>query len=151
MRKKAFQFLDRDWCSIYLILDEQEFDKGYLKIEAYFTLSHKSLLSEGLSKTKTQEISGGFKDAQALHFVLIGHLGKYIEENLEGQVTASDITSKEILDYAFETIRASSNLIPCRFVLVECSEHPKVKKVYTDYEFAELQKDGTHYQYYKRI
>ena len=75
LRTKAFAFLERGWCSVYLIVDED----------------------------------------------------------------------------AFEIIRASSALIPCRCVLVECSENPKVQKVYKDYHFSEFQYDGEHYQFYKRL
>ena len=63
----------------------------------------------------------------------------------------AEITSSEILDYAFEIIRDSSSLIPCRCVLVECSENPKVQKIYTDYGFSYFQFDGEHYQFYKRV
>lgn len=38
----------------------------------------------------------------------------------------SSITSREILDYAFEVIYASSALIPCKCALVECSDEEKV-------------------------
>ena len=143
-------FLERGWCAVYLILNEESFDLGKIKVEAYFTLSHKSLIPEWASKTKIQSASG-FKGTESIHFVLIGQLGKHVEQ-IDGKPdTRSAITSTEILDYAFEVIRASSNLIPCRCVLVECNDNPKVQKVYTDYQFSEFQYDGEHYQFYKRI
>ncbi len=151
LRTKAFQFIDKGWCSIYLILDEQEFDEGHIKIEAYFTLSHKSLITEGISKEKTKKITGGLKNAETLHFVLIGQLGKYIAKSKDAQTDESNITSDEILDYAFEVIRASSSLIPCRFALVECSANEKVQNIYTNCKFSKLQNDDDHYQYYKKI
>lgn len=150
LRTKAFSFLERGWCSVYLIVDEKAFDAGKIKVDAYFTLSHKSLIAEGLSKTKVKETSG-FKDSASIHFVLIGQLGKYITKLEDGTECRADITSTEILDFAFEIIRASSALIPCRCVLVECSENPKVQKVYKDYHFSEFQYDGEHYQFYKRL
>ena len=42
LRQKAFEFVHRGWCSVYLILDESAFDAGRIEISAYFTLSHKS-------------------------------------------------------------------------------------------------------------
>ena len=130
-------------------MDEQEFDSGKIKILAYFTLSHKSLVPDNISKNKIQNTSG-FKDSKSIHFVLIGQLGKYIEQIDETEFKA-DITSKTILDYAFEVIRASSNLIPCRCALVECNEIKKVHSVYLEYGFKEFQFDGEHYQFYKKI
>lgn len=150
LRTKAFVFLERGWCSVYLIVDEEAFDAGKIKVDAYFTLSHKSLIAEGLSKTKVKETSG-FKESDSIHFVLIGQLGKYIAKLENGTECRADIASTEILDFAFEIIRASSALIPCRCVLVECSENPKVQQVYKDYHFSEFQYDGEHYQFYKRL
>ena len=150
LRIRACQFLERGWCSVYLILDEDAFNKGKLKIDAYFTLSHKALIPETVSKNKLKD-AAGFKDAGSVHFVLIGQLGKYIEQLEDGSISSSSITSEEILDDAFEVILASSNLIPCRCVLVECNENEKVQKVYTDYGFSPFQYDGGHYQFYKHI
>ena len=55
LRQKSIQFVNRKWCSVYLLIDEDEFDKGHIKIAAYFTLSHKSLISEGISKNKAKD------------------------------------------------------------------------------------------------
>lgn len=133
-----------------MIVDEQEFDSGHIKVDAYFTLSHKTLIPTAASKNSVREASG-FKGAESVHFVLIGQLGKHIERDENGNLLKSSISSKEILDAAFEIIRASSALIPCRCALVECSENPKVQKVYTDYKFKKFQYDGEHYQFYKQI
>ena len=150
LRYKAFTYIERDWCSIYLILDEIAFDSGKIEIEAYFTLSHKSLIARSASRSQVKSVAG-FKNAEAIHFVLIGQLGKYMEQKNGKPVAYADITAAEILDYAFEVIHSSSNLIPCRCALVECSENPKVQKIYTDYDFTFFQFDGEHYQFYKRL
>lgn len=63
----------------------------------------------------------------------------------------SDISSTQILDYAFEVITGASHLIPCRCVMVECSDNEKVQRVYTDYGFKFFQYDGEHYQFYKKV
>lgn len=44
LREKAIEYLQRNWCAVYLIVDEQKFDSGHIKIDAYFTLSHKTLV-----------------------------------------------------------------------------------------------------------
>lgn len=151
LRTQAFDFLDHQLCSIYLLVDEQLFDDGMVKIDAYFTLSHKTLISEGISKRKIQKVTGGIKDATSLHFVLIGQLGKYMKLLKNNVVISADISASEILDCAFEIIYASSNLIPCRFALVECKDDPKVRNIYEDYGFTLFQYDGKYYQYYKKI
>ena len=148
LRTKALTFLERGLCSVYLLLDEQAFENGKLKIDAYFALSHKALIPAFASKSHIKDASG-FKDSETVHFVLIGQLGKYMEKAEDGRVTAADISGASILDCAFEIIRASSALIPCRCVLVECSDEPKVQKVYTDYQFKFFQHDGAHHQFYK--
>lgn len=150
LRQKAIQFIQRKWCAVYLIVDEQEFDAGCIKVDAYFTLSHKALIPSAASKTSVKDASG-FKEAETVHFVLIGQLGKHIERLEDGKICNANISSKEILDNAFEIIRASDALIPCRCVLVECSDNEKVHKVYTDYQFKKFQFDGEHHQFYKQI
>ena len=150
LRQKAIQFIRRNWCSVYLIVDEQEFDAGRIKVDAYFTLSHKTLIPSVASKTSVKDASGS-KEVETLHFVLIGQLGKHIERLTDGNICGADISSNEILDNAFEVVRASSALIPCRCVLVECSDNEKVHKVYTDYQFKKFQFDGEHHQFYKKI
>lgn len=150
LRYKSLDYLDRSWCAIYLIVDENAFDNGKIEILAYFTLSHKSLIPEKASKTKVKEVSG-FKTAETVHFVLIGQLGKYIERKADESIKAADITGTMILDKAMEIIHASSDLIPCRCVLVETTANEKVQKIYTDYGFSHFQYDGEHDQFYKRI
>lgn len=150
LRHKALQYLERGWCSIYLILDRDAFVAGDVKIEAYFTLSHKALIPEHAPKTRVKDADGLRKEG-SVHFVLIGHLGKYIEELADGNVLSAEITAAEILDYAFEVMRASSSLIPCRCALVECGDEEKIHKVYTNYGFKKFQYDGEHHQFYKRI
>lgn len=149
LHTKAKEYLERKLCSVYLILNEELFLDGKLKVEAYFTLSHKTLcVNETMSKTKIKEVDG-FKTAASLHFVLIGQLGKYICKTEDDTYIRSEITSKEILDYAFEVIYAANDFIPCRCVLVECNDEEKVRKTYENYRFKFFQNDGKHNQYYK--
>lgn len=150
LRKKAVQYVERGWCAVYLFVDEAAFDLGRIKIEAYFTLSHKALIPMTASKTSMKDVSG-FKNAQSLHFVLIGQLGKRMEKSDSGKIISAGITSREILDVAFEIIGASSAFIPCRCVLVECGDNEKVHQVYKNYHFKFFQFDGEYYQFYKHI
>ncbi len=141
--------MKRGWCSIYLILNEEQLLQNEIKIEAYFTLSHKTIVKpEEVSKTTIRKISG-FPNTEALQFVLIGQLGKHIEIRKDGVCYQSEIVSSEILSYAFEVIEQSSELIPCKCVLVECSDNEKIWKAYKDYGFTYLQFDEEHHQFYK--
>ena len=83
--------------------------------------------------------------------MLIGQLGKHIEKLETGEIRSADIAGREILDNAFEVIRQSDALIPCRCVLVECNDNEKIHKVYTDYQFKFFQNDGEHDQFFKKI
>ena len=134
---------------MYLILDEAAFGAGKIKVMAYFTLSHKALVPVSASKSSVKD-AAGFSDADSIHFVLIGQLGKYIEELDDGRIIAAKISASEIFGYIFDVISEASNLIPCRCALVECSDNEKVHKVYTDYGFKKFQYDGNHHQFYKK-
>lgn len=114
LKTKAIDYMNRKWCAIYLLLDEDCLDKNEFFILAYFTLSHKFLIPHEVSKNQIKKITGGVI-SEILHFVLIGQLGKFIDE-----AECSYISGKEVLDYAFEIIEDANELIPCRCVLVEC-------------------------------
>lgn len=147
LHEKAMDFEERRLCSVYLILDEDSLDSGKLKIEAYFTLSHKTLAVDlnSMSKTNIKKY-GGFVTAKTLHFVLIGQLGKHVTKS-----ERSSVTGAYILDLAFEIIQEASDLIPCKYVLVECGDEQKVQKFYQDNAFKFFQNDGEHNQYCKKI
>lgn len=151
LQEKAVDFLNRRWCSVYLVFDGEAFEGGRLQIEGYFTLSHKSMVADTkyLSKSQIKKY-GGFKDARTLDFVLIGQLGKYVRQDGDKKVRSS-LTGKELLDMAFEVIQEANDLIPCKHVLVECSDEAKVKHFYESNGFHFFQKDGRHNQYTKTI
>lgn len=146
LHSKAVDFIAKDICQVYLILDEDAFDSDIIKVEGYFTLSHRALrFNEDVSKTKRKNITG-FKDREITEFVLIGQIEKYISAERH-----SDLSLNEILAYAFEVIEAASSLIPCRIALVECSEEIYKRKLYDNCGFVFLQQDRDFYQYYKLI
>ena len=109
-------------------------------------MSHKSMVAdpENMSNRAITRY-GGFKSAKTLDFVLIGQLGKYIDGEQR-----SEISGTEILDEAFDVIRQASELIPCKYVLVECSDEEKVCAFYENYQFSFFQKDTLN-QYTKKI
>lgn len=151
LHNKAIDFINRDICRVYLILNEEEFDKGNIKIEAYFTLSMRALCFEDdVSKTTIKKITG-FKDREMSEFVLLGQLGKHIEKKDNGTVNQSGINLNSILDYAFEVINSINEWIPCNAVLIECSEIIHNKGIYQNEGFSLLQVDRGFYQYYKKI
>ena len=146
LHTKAIEFIDRRWCSVYLLLNEDDFINKSIKVEGYFTLSHKAMtVADNLSKTKVQKISG-FKTAEALHFVLIGQLGKYIDEYNK---MCSCLTAQDIVDEACAIIEETSEIIPCRCIMVECNDYVRNKGIYESCDFKYLQNDGDHNQYYK--
>lgn len=153
LHEDAIPYYKRKLCSVYLLLNEEAFFDGRLQIDAYFTLSHKSIIAEEVETSNTQKkkVTGGFADKPILEFVLIGQLGKHVEKLDDGTTYRADISGEEILDNAFDIMQQASLLIPSRCALVECSNEPKVRKVYEDYRFTFLQHDGVHNQYYKII
>lgn len=104
------------------------------------------MICEDISKSMIKKITHGISSSNILQFVLIGQLGKFISEH-----ETSSISSVEILDFAFEIIRESDNLIPCGFALIECIDDIKVQKIYIDYGFKYLKQDREYFQFYKKI
>lgn len=88
------------------MIDEEKLkEEKELFAEGYFTLSHKVIrLSNAISGTKKRMLFRGLKKKDNfLHFILIGHLGKYINEH-ESQTSCVKTTAIDILDRAFEII-----------------------------------------------
>jgi len=151
LREKAVQYEERGWCRVYLLMNKEFLSQKKFKVEAYFTLSHKSAyLQEDISGNTRKKV-GRFKEDSNIHFVLIGQLGKHICADEECGKYISKISANDILDRAFEIIGRSHELISCRCVLVECNESEKVHKVYYDYGFKYLQHDGEHHQLFMKI
>lgn len=128
--------------------DESAWENGEISIQAYFTLSHKSIVipmnNKKISKTQRDSIMKNRK-AETLQFVLIGQLGKYINNN---SFISTELTGEEILNAAKEVIYSASELIACRAVLVECEDKEKINKFYETNGFKFLQKDKYNQYYY---
>lgn len=152
LKTKAIDFVNRKWCAVYLILDEDALDSNEFIILAYFTLSHRCIIPQSdINPSKIKKITGGFVTAPMLHFVLIGQLGKRIELLSDGNYKKANISGKEILDYIFEIVEEANDLIPCRCVLIECSQEAKLQEFYKQNGFKFLQQDEDLYQFYKPI
>ena len=136
-----------------MLVDEEELEKkGELVADGFFTLSNKVIkLSDSISNAKKKKLfSGVNKKDEFLHFILIGQLGKHIDESADVPVYGNT-SGREMLDKAFEIIYQVKERITCNCVLIECKDDPKVRKLYEDYGFQELQKDGFLIQYIKFI
>ena len=108
---------------------------------AYFSLTHKAVIfDETVSKSKRSKITGD-KDSQDHSFVLIGQLGKRIVDLGNGIYAESRLSATEILSDALSIIHRSSDYIICRNVILECKPIEKIKNIYIENGFIELQYD----------
>lgn len=141
LNTKAIDFEKRGWATTYLLLSCEYFDRGILRVEGYFSLTHKAVVfGGGVSLSSRNRITGN-KRAETESFVLIGQLGKRIETADDGSEITSDISGVELLNDAMSIIQQSSDLIICRNIIVECKPVRSVKKIYEDYGFSDLQYD----------
>lgn len=152
LKEKAIDFEIRGWATTYLLLNESALNAGEIKVDGYFSLTHKAVaFNEDVSKSKRDKVSGN-KDSQMSSFILIGQLAKYMEETYGGKIITSKITGKELLDDAFQIISNCSDYIINRNVIVECKPIEKVRKIYEAYGFSDLQfdeEDKLHMMYLK--
>ncbi len=125
----------------YLLLSRKEFDHNKLKIEGYFSLTHKAVIFAGNVSLSARKKLAGSKKAQTESFVLIGQLGKNISLSDDGTICASKLSAKELLDDAIRIIQYSSNYIICRNIIIECKPIKKIKDIYESYGFTDLQYD----------
>ena len=124
-----------------MLLSQDAFENGKLKIEGYFSLTHKAVVfGEDVSLSARNKLTGS-KKSKTESFVLIGQLGKSISHNDDGTCCASELSAKELLDDAIRIIQQSSNYIISRNVIIECKPIPKIKNIYETYGFTDLQYD----------
>jgi len=125
LRCKAELFERRHWCATYLLIDAEKLANNELFIEGYFTLSNSLLhVSKDLSisKTFTKKLFDGLDGgASNTHVVLIGQLGKYIDESSNPPVYGKT-SMKELLDEAVLIVQQINEKIPSRKILLECKE-----------------------------
>lgn len=139
LNNKAIDFEKRGWATTYLLLAEKEFARGIIKIEGYFSLTHKAVLFNPEVSLSLRKKITGVKKATIESFVLIGQLGKRMGYDSENNYEESAINAEEIIDDAVAVIQMSSKYIINRYVIVECKPISKVKQIYTDYGFLDLQ------------
>jgi hypothetical protein len=101
------------------------------EVVGYFTISMKSLSTNGMSKTSIKKIDGISNNRACIHSFLIGQLG------------ISDAYAKYklgtlLLDDAFSKIEMAHDLVAGRYILVDAINHEKVLKFYTECGFALL-------------
>ncbi len=152
LNTKAIDFEKRGWASTYLLLNEEKMAKSQLLVEGYFSLTHKAVkFNSEVSKSKRSQITGD-KLSSDHSFVLIGQLGKRIVDLGDEKYDESDLTASELLGDALTIIEKSSEYIICRNVILECKPIDKVKNIYVQNGFVELQydeQDNLHTMYYR--
>ncbi len=84
LHNKAREYEERGWCSTYVLANEELLSQDHkLSVDGYFTLSNKVIrLSDSISKSKKKRLFGGLKrNEKYIHFILIGQLGKFSDDN----------------------------------------------------------------------
>lgn len=142
LNNKAIDFEKKGLATTYLLLSKDKFDEGIIDVEGYFSLTHKAVtLCEDVSKSLKKKI-GRSTNTQVSSFVLIGQLGKKIIKKDENVLIASELSATELLNDALSIIQESSEFIVCRNIIIECKPIDKVKQIYEDYGFTNLQYDS---------
>ena len=147
LANKALIFEERKWCNTYLIVDEDTLAcQKEIEVEAYFTLSNKIVeIHDSVSKTLKRKLFHGLNKRDAnLHVILIGQLGKYYENEKVSEIHLSDI-----LDYALSIATEVDQRVACSCLLLEYeTSRTSLRKIYEEYGFQELQKEGNLTQMY---
>lgn len=141
LNSKAIDFEKRGWATTYLLLSKEAFDNGVIFIEGYFSLTHKAVLFNDVVSLSSRKKISGNKSAEIESFVLIGQLGKRIEQSEDGTLNCSQLSAFDLLSDAISIIEQSSDYIICRNIIIECKPIEKIKHIYEDFGFADLQYD----------
>lgn len=123
-----------DKCRTYLIVDKKKLEeKGEICVLGFYSIApHIFNIVDGISKNKVKKLDGFNKNAKSIQCWLIGQLAK--NDNY-----SSEITGKEILEFAEETIIVLHKLAGLRTILIECKNEDKLIKFYENNKFEVLQ------------
>lgn len=135
LRHNALEFERRGLCTTYLYADTDSYE-----ISGYFSLTHKALAIENLSKERRKDITGS-KTASIAPFILLGQLGKRMEQTENGTVIAASISGDEMLKDVFAIIALANEYIINRRVLVECDDEDRLLDFYLRNGFRLLERD----------
>ena len=122
----ALDFENRQIARTFILMNNDENE-----IVGYFTISMKSLSTNGMSKTSIKKIDGISNSRVCIHSFLIGQLG--ISDNY-----AHYKFGTLLLDDAFLKIEEAHNLVAGRYILVDAVNHKKVINFYAAYGFVSL-------------
>lgn len=141
LRHKAEEFERIHKSRTYLIVDDDELEKGNIKLLAYFSLGLKVLtVSEGTSN-RTRALLDGLsakrrgKQISNFPVFLIGQLAK-------NDGYKDRINGREILSFAVDIIREAHKSVSGRLVLVECRDNEKLIDFYSSAGFDIIGKDS---------
>ncbi|MDQ7060951.1 MAG: hypothetical protein Q9M43_07325 [Sulfurimonas sp.] len=122
----ALNFEDRQISRTFILVNTNKNE-----VVGYFTISMKSLSTNGMSKTSIKKIDGVSNSRVCIHSFLIGQLGvsdNYAEYKL----------GTLLLDEAFSKIEMAHDLVAGRYILVDAVNHKKVIKFYSESGFTLL-------------
>lgn len=123
-----------DKCRTYFIVDKEDLEeKGLIRVLGFYSLApHIFTILEGTSKSKVKQLDGFDKNAKSIQCWLIGQLAK--NDNY-----ADEITGREIIEFAEETILMLYKLAGLRTILIECKNEAKLINFYREHNFEVLQ------------
>lgn len=153
LHNHAVEFERLDKAKTYLICDEDQiaqenFYINDLIIYGYISLALKVLTvpeeTSNRARAKIDGLSGKIHGKPIKDFpcYLIGQLAR------NSKVPKESLSGKELLDWAYDHIKASVDEVGGRYMMIECREKPELIKFYSDNGFDELtrESDGTHVQ-----
>lgn len=133
---KAIDFLNKKLASTFLLFDKSKYDAGQKFVEAYFSFAVKPIRLDGLSSNFKKRLSLGNASADIHTFMLVGQFGKYKREKTSiDSGYDSRIKSSEMFDIVLMYVAKLLELIPFRFMLVECKEEVYKMGIYQDLGF----------------
>ena len=125
-------------------------DMDTYKISGYFSLTYKALFVENLSKQRRKDITGNKAEAIA-PFILLGQLGKHIEQMPDGSIRSAAISGEDMMRDVFSIIALANSYIINRRVLVECDDNDKLLAFYTCHGFKLLERESEHCTLYLKL
>lgn len=151
LHNRAVEFERLNKARTYLICDQnqlmqEDFYINDLIIYGYFSLAQKVLtVPEGTSTRVRARIDGL---SGKIHGKLIDDFPCYLIGQLarNSKVSPNSISGEELLEWAYDHIKAAVDEVGGRYMMVECRELPKLIKFYSLNGFDELTRmsDGEH-------
>lgn len=142
LHHKAIQFEKVDLARTYLVMS---YFRKRTYLAGYFSIANKPLIIpkatySKISKSQQKKLMGLGHKSDLKNYECKGYLLGQLGKNYNSiAISANQISGNELLELVYRKIKEAQELVGGRVLHLECEDHPKIKKFYSENGFREIE------------